>query len=75
MKPLPMKKALKKENSLGEVGFGKHILHLYKGVGNESEFYYLTDKNNPDKIYMMVSRELLHSMFDMIFDEPTILNQ
>ena len=65
MKPLPIKTILNEDNRLGEIILGrKHVLSMYRGIGDDSEFYYLTENGNPDKIYMEVNRELWHSIFD-----------
>ena len=70
MNLLPIKKKLKVENQLGLLGFveGKEYA-MYKGTGNESEIYYLTNKNNPKEIYMTVTKELWHEIFITVFEK------
>jgi hypothetical protein len=70
MRALPINAILKKENKLGTLGFveGKEYA-MYKGLGDESDIYYLTDKNNPKKIYMMVNKDLWHEIFITIFEQ------
>jgi len=65
MKPLPIKKVLHEKNRLGEIILArKHVLSLYQGMGDDSEFYYLTENGNTNKIYMAVSRELWNDIFE-----------
>jgi len=65
MKPLPIKKVLHEKNRLGEIILArKHVLSIYKGTGDESEIYYLTENGNPEIIYMMVSREVWNNIFE-----------
>jgi len=70
MKALPINAILREENKLGELGFieGK-AYSMYKGEGDESDIYYLTDKNISKKIYMMVNSELWHEIFITIFEK------
>ena len=65
MKPLPINNALREDDRLGEIVLArKHVLSLYQGMGDDSEFYYLTESGKPDKIYMAVSRELWNDIFE-----------
>ena len=65
MEPLLIKKILTEENKLNEISFaGKKAYSMYKGLGDDFDTYYLADKDDPEKIYMMVKRELWNDIFN-----------
>jgi hypothetical protein len=65
LKPLPINFIAREENRLGEILLNsKGCYSMYKGEGDESNIYYITDSCDPKKIYMMIDVDLWNSIFE-----------
>ena len=58
-----IKRAFQEDNRIQSIILHYEIYDMYKGNGDD-ECYYITEKNNPDKILMAITKELWSKMFE-----------
>jgi len=61
---LPIKRILSEDTRLGTITIIDKCYDLHKGLGEDSQNYYITKHGNGNIIYAMITKELYEKMFN-----------